>query len=216
MSNLLPAQKLYQKTIKDFAFILKDKKLNSSYDVDNSLSNFVVLTLVNQIRHDKTIWLLENNKELFLNLFIELENDENIKLTLESFKSNPTIEVNEINSKKNIFDSFINKLISTLQNLSIDIKLNPTQTKDFFETGLIYILYSLVEVKIEADIDDILADPEYDKKLKIILNNTRLFSNFRQLVINYFGSKINDFIVNVNGLTPLMAKEWNPKTNKDQ
>jgi len=207
MSKKTAAIKNCKKIQKHFSFVLKNNILSNDFDKDCNLSTYIILFMVNQLGEEQTLTLIKKNENEFINLFVKLECNKEISDTLLFFKDTEKLEITTIESKKSIFSSFNDSFISLLSSLNVDLSLSNKAISEIVQTGLIYILHSLIDCQLDHNIDDILKDPNYDYKLHVILNNTKLFAKLKQLILSNCGPHISDFISLINGLTPKLAHD---------
>jgi len=207
MSKKTGAIKNCKKIQKHFSFILKNNILSNDYDKDCNLSTYIILLMINQLGEEQTFTLIKKNENEFINLFVKLECNKEISDALFLFKESEKLDIETIENKKTIFKSFNDNFIKLLSTLDVNLSLDNNAISELIYTGLIYILHSLIDCKLNHNIDDILKDPKYDYKLHVILNDTKLFAKLKQLILKNCGSHISDFISLINGLTPKLAHE---------
>ena len=214
MPKLLKDEKNFKSFKKYFSCLFDNQNFQQMtikhFDWKLSFAGFIIGFLANQ--YDKK--LLKKHLEININewndIFSIFYCDKKIEEVKNNLELNPIVSLEILHSYFQCFDKFIDALIAYLSNQLVELNVdNKDNLFNLFKSGLSYILYNYIDMKIPYNISDILHDHEYDIKYQVIVINTKLFSELKQNILLCCGKKINDFISLVLGMSNRLNEEIN-------
>lgn len=197
--------KLYKKFKRQYKLIFSNKDFidcaKSSFDRKYGLVAFILSLLENQIGSEKLLLSLQKNKNEWLNLFASLYKDENINKAYEILSLNPIVDFDKIVGCFDCFDNAISIITNFIEYKNINIDIGFKYFKKILKSGFGFILYNAIDCKINYSFEQILTDNEYDAKILMILNNTKLFALVKDAIVESCGNKINNLITLLLGIS---------------
>lgn len=192
-------ERLIQKFKSSISFIFNDKFLSQSishhFDKNGVFILFVVAFLQTKIGEKAINNHLYINKDEWTDLFNKLYSDAEIIEVYKKLEINPIIPFNQIIEHFKCFNKFVNALIEFLKKHELNSSVADTKLKELFMNVFSYITYNCLDCKLPYNLENILADVDYDTKYLMILNNTKFFAKAKQSIIETCQDKINDLIV---------------------
>lgn len=211
MSKLFKDEKIFKKFKKEYSFIFNDKilknKIDNHFDKNGSFVSFILIFLETTYKKERAKRYLEMNKEKWLRLFTLLYSDQNIIQEYNNLELNPCIDFEIIKKGFDCFNVFIKEMILLLNQNQIKLGLDNTTIKEFITKGFGYLIYSKIDCNVYYDIEDVVKDTKHDAKIQMVIYNTKLFADIKNLILKYCNDNVNDFIVLILGMTKRLSQE---------
>lgn len=211
MSKLFKDEKIFKKFKKDYSFIFNDNilknKIKNHFDSNGSLACFILMFLEITYKKARARRYLEMNKEKWLRLFTLLYSDQDIIDAYNDLELNPCIDFDVIKKSFSCFNGFNKELLQLLNQNQVVLGLDDQVIKEFITKGFGYLIYSKIDCDVLYDIADVVEDPKHDAKVQMVIYNTRLFSDIKNLILKYCNDNVNDFIVLILGMTKRLSWE---------
>lgn len=211
MSSLLKDEKIFLNFKKKFSFIFKDKNLAKSmenhFDKNGALIAYLLAFLSNRYQLPRITRTIRLNKTPWLVLFDNIYKDQDIIETYKKAELNPTIAFETLLESFRCFNKFADEFVALLNKEEIKLGLSDATIRQFVIKGFSYILYNKVDCLVPYELQDIISDPKYEAKVQIVIYNTRLFGDLKDLILANCSNKVNDFIVLILGMTKRLAVE---------
>lgn len=191
--------KAYKKFWKKYSLILDDKYLSelrkNHFDKNGAFVGFLLAFLDNQINNKKLFSQFKVNKDEWCELLCEIYKDpEPIKL-FKKLEINPIVPLEQTIDEFSCFDAFINHFIKFVKMHQLNLNIDENNVKQLIKNAFGYILYNCIECIVPYKLDNILVDQDYETKVLMAINNTKLFSFAKQSILENCQDKINNLIV---------------------
>lgn len=197
--------KAYQKFKNKYSFILNDRFLvevrENHFDKNGAFISFLLAFLDNKINSKKLHNQLTVNKDEWSDLFIQIYKEESYIDLYKKLEINPIVPLEQTIREFDRFDSFINTFVNFVKVHELNLNISEDKLKLLVKNAFGYLLYNSIECKIPYKLEDILLDREYETKLLMAVNNTRLFSLVKQSILDNCRDKINNLIVLLLGMS---------------
>lgn len=211
MSSLLKDEKIFLNFKKKFSFIYKDKNLintmKTHFDQNGAFIGYLLAFLSNRYQLPRISRTISLNKTPWLVLFDKIYKDQEILECYKKAALNPTIAFETLLNSFKCFDNIANEFVYLLNKEDIKLDLSDSTIKQFVIKGFSYILYNKVDCLVPYELSDIISDPKYETKVQIVIYNTRLFGDLKDLILANCSNKVNDFIVLILGMTKRLSVE---------
>lgn len=203
-------EKVFNKIRTRYDFLVQNPDLKdllkNHYDKDGRSILFIIGLLENRIGRIKIFNHIQINRDEWVELFGMLYKEEKLVQFFNKLEINPITPFEQTLQAFDYFDPFINKTINFFKKHDLNLNIDELELKSLLKYTLGYILYNSIECKIPYSFNEILADPDYNTKYIVVLNNTKLFSLVKKGITNNCQGDINNLIMLVLGMSKSLNK----------
>lgn len=204
-------KKYFESFRKKYHFILNNSDLSplikKHFNANGSWIIFIFALLENRIDPKKIFNHIKINRDEWCELFIPLYSNQQAINLYKKLEVNPVISLEQTINEFNCFATFANSFVSFIHKHNLSLSIADEQVKKMIINAFGYILYNTINFKLPFTIKQMLLDPDYDTKYLFVLNNTKLFSTIKELILANCGKKINDLIILLLGQSNELSVE---------